>query len=426
MGSPVVPTKIEQWPIAKLIPNARNARTHSDKQVAELAGSIREFGWTNPALVDEAGDIIAGHGRVLAARQLKMAEVPVIVLSHLTDGQKRALRIADNRIAINAGWDEELLKIELQELGADGFDTSGLGFDEKELAALMAETSVGLTDPDDSPEPEAVAVSRLGDIWALGKHRVICGDSTEEAVVHRLLGGVVPGLMVTDPPYGVEYDPGWRNDAVQAGRGEGAPGGRAIGVVKNDDRVDWKDAWALFPGDVVYCWHAGRHASDVQASLEESRFEIRSQIIWAKTHLTISRGHYHWQHEPCWYAVRRGKTANWNGDRKQTTLWTIEHRKSETGHSTQKPVEAMRRPIENHTNPGQCVYDPFLGSGTTVIAAEQTGRVAFGVELSEAYVDVIVKRWEAFTGLKASLDGSNESFAEVTARRSLEAADASA
>jgi DNA modification methylase len=205
--------------------------------------------------------------------------------------------------------------------------------------------------------------------------------------------------MVTDPPYGVEYDPDWRN---RTDRPNGKPyGAMAIGQVSNDDRVDWREAWALFPGDVAYVWHASLFGVVVQSSLEECDFQPRSQIIWAKPRFAISRGHYHWQHESCLYAVKKGGTGHWSGDRSQTTLWTISHNKSETGHSTQKPVECMKRPIENNSSPGQAVYDPFLGSGTTIIAAEMTGRVCYGLEIDPKYCDVIVQRWENFTGKKA-------------------------
>ncbi|MDT7953501.1 MAG: DNA methyltransferase [Acetobacteraceae bacterium] len=363
-----------------LIPYARNARTHSDAQVRQLADSIREWGWTVPVLVDEAGILIAGHGRVLAARQLGLADIPVMVAAGWSDAQKRAYVLADNKLALNAGWDEDLLRAELVDLGEVA---SLAGFDAAEIAAFTAERTPGLTDPDDAPDlaPEAVTVS--GDVWLLGRHRLVCGDSTDVAVVAKALAGVAPRLMVTDPPYGVEYDPGWRNDIAQAGIGQGAPGGRALGKVANDDRADWRDAWGLFPGEVAYIWHGGLHAGAVAESLDASRFDIRSQIIWAKSALVISRGHYHWQHEACWYAVRRGKSARWAGDRKQSTLWSIPRpQKSETGHGTQKPVECMKRPIENSSVPGDAIYDPFCGSGTTLIAGAMTGRPVHAIELS--------------------------------------------
>jgi DNA modification methylase len=257
-----------------------------------------------------------------------------------------------------------------------------------------------------------------------GGHRLLCGDATVATDVERVLGGATPLLMVTDPPYGVNYDPEWRN-AAKFGDGL-SHAGRASGKVTNDDRADWREAWALYPGDVAYIWHGGVHAGVVQASLEVCGFTVRSQIIWAKSQLVISRGHYHAQHEPCFYAVRDGRTGHWTGDRKQTTLWQIDKpRHSETGHSTQKPVECMRRPIENNSSPGQAVYEPFSGSGTTIIAAEMTARVAHAIEITAAYVDVAVKRWQEFTGQQAVLDGDGRSFDDVAATRSgSESADA--
>ncbi|WP_292213651.1 DNA methyltransferase [Mesorhizobium sp.] len=389
---------MEYRPAAALIPFAKNARTHSDAQVAQIAASIREFGWTNPILVDGDNGIIAGHGRLLAARKLGMGDVPVIELAGLTEAQKRALVIADNKLALNAGWDNELLGLELADLGELGFDLSLTGFDELEIAALTSAGTSGLTDPDDIPETPEQPVTLPGDVWLLGKHRLICGDSANAADVERVLAGVKPHLCVCDPPYGVSYDPSWRE---RFGDGEGL----ARGKVLNDDRADWQEAWALFPGDVMYVWHGALHAATVASSLEASGFAVRSQIIWDKTRLVIGRGDYHWQHEPAWYAVRKGKKGHWAGDRKQTTVWAIPHRKSDTGHGTQKPGECMRRPIENNSSPGQAVYEPFCGSGTTIIAAEMTGRCCHAIELNAAYVDVAVLRWQAFTGQAAVLDG---------------------
>lgn len=402
--------------VADLIPYARNARTHSDAQVAQIAASIREFGFINPVIVDGEAGIVAGHGRVLAARKLGLTEVPTLEVGHLTDAQRKAYILADNKLALNAGWDSELLKVELAELQGEGFDLSLIGFNTDELAGLMADKTEGLTDPDDVPEAPANPTSALGDIWVLGKHRIICGDSCDALVVEKLLGPVKPHLMVTDPPYGVEYDPNWRNKAKRA---DGtAIGASATGVVANDDNADWRDAWALFPGDVAYIWHAGNMAHTVAESIEAVGFGIRAQIIWAKSQFVIGRGHYHPHHEPCWYAVRNkaGATGHWNGDRKQSTLWQIDKpRKSETGHSTQKPVECMKRPIENNSSPGQAVYEPFSGSGTTIIAGEMTGRSVYAIELNPAYVDVAVKRWQDFTGAVATLEGDGRTFDEVKA-----------
>jgi DNA modification methylase len=399
--------RVERRSVASLVPYARNARTHSDEQVAQIAASIREWGWTTPVLVDEDGGIIAGHGRVMAARKLGLADVPVMVAAGWSEAQRRAYVLADNKLALNAGWDTELLKVELGELQGDGFDLGLTGFSGDELAALLAEASPGLTDPDEVPEPPAEPVSVLGDVWVLGRHRIACGDCTDPLVVEKALNGVKPPLMVTDPPYGVEYDPGWRGKTERTGK------------VLNDDRADWRDAYALFPGDVAYVWHASLWGHVFAQSLTDCGFELRSQIIWAKPRLQLSRGHYHWQHEPCFYAVRKGGTGQWAGDRKQTTLWQIDHKEDQakTKHGTQKPVECMKRPIENNSSPGQAVYEPFSGSGTTIIAAEMTGRACHAIELNPAYVDVAVKRWQEFTGQTATLESDGRTFAELEAER---------
>ena len=398
---------VEMRAIGGLVPYAGNARTHSDEQVAQIAASMREWGWTNPILADEAGGVIAGHGRLLAARKLGIAEVPVMVACGWTEAQKKAYVLADNQLALNAGWDAGVLTIELQGLQELGFDLELLGFGD--LDALLVDKTAGLTDPDDVPGVPVDPVTRLGDVWVMGKHRLVCGDSTDADTVAKCLNGVVPHLMVTDPPYGVEYDADWRN---RFDRANGNPyGDRAIGKVENDDRVDWSEAWALFPGDVAYVWHGGTMAHKVAESLIASGFDIRAQIIWAKNNIVFGRGHYHSKHEPLWYAVRKSATGHWNGDRKQATVWNIDKpMKSETGHSTQKPVECMKRPMENNSSPGQAVYEPFSGSGTSIIAGEMTGRSIHAIELSPAYVDVAVLRWQSFTGKIAVLESTGLPF----------------
>jgi DNA modification methylase len=397
--------KVERRAINGLIPYARNARTHSDAQVAQIAASMREWGWTNPVLVDEEGGIIAGHGRVLAARQLGLTEVPVMVAEGWSEAQKRAYILTDNQLPLNAGWDMDLLGNEVRGLAEWGFDTQLLGFGN--LDALLA--GEGLTDPNAAPEAPIDPVATPGQLWVCGRHRLLCGDATNAADVARALAGVEPHLMVTDPPYGVDYDPEWRKRAgVNLNKAK-------LGIVANDDRADWREAWQLFGGSVAYVWHAGRHASEVQQSLEAAGFEVRSQIIWAKDRFALSRGDYHWQHEPCWYAVRSGETGHWSGDRKQSTVWQIPAREDKGhGHGTQKPVECMKRPIENNSSPGQAVYEPFSGTGTTIIAAEITGRVCHAIEIDPAYIDVAVRRWQDFTGKPATLDGDGRTFSELT------------
>jgi DNA modification methylase len=436
-------------PLEQLVPYARNARTHSDAQIAEIAAAIAEFGFTNPVLADERG-IIAGHGRVLAARQLFDAgqevvtvdrqvipkgKIPVIDCTGWSEAQRRAYVIADNRLAERAGWDKDLLAIELSGLVELGFDIGLVGFSDEELSQLLAAGNPGLTDPDEVPELPLVPVTQPGDVWILGRHRLVCGDCTDADVVAQALNRVAPHLMVTDPPYGVNYDPAWRNRVISKGKRMKT---RAIGAVLNDDRADWSEAWALFPGAVAYVWHAGIFADVVARSLQANRFALRAQIVWVKTRHVLSRGDYHPQHEPALYGVREGEEENWNfvpeheissyavrkgepghfvGGRKQSTVWFIENVKNDTGHGTQKPVECMKRPIENNSSPGQAVYDPFLGSGTTVIAAEMTGRACHAIELSEAYVDVAVQRWEAFTGEDATLEADGRIFKAVAAER---------
>ena len=410
------PSQIETWPIERLRPYARNAKIHGADQVAKIAASMAKFGWTVPCMVADDGELIAGHGRVLAATMLGLKDVPVIRLGHLDEAERRAYRIADNKLTELGEWDEGMLRDEIAGLLAEDFDLSLLGITDEDLDALLRDPDQAeggaVEGEDDVPEPPVTPVSLAGDLWQLGSHRLICGDSTSAEVVGRLLGDVKPLLMVTDPPYGVEYDPSWRNQA-------GAAKTKRTGKVLNDDRADWREAWALFPGDVAYVWHGALHASTVAESLVVAGFTVRSQIIWAKERLVLSRGDYHWQHEPCWYAVRKTGKGHWAGDRKQTTLWQIANKgqDAETVHGTQKPVECMRRPILNNSSPGQAVYEPFMGSGTTLIASETTGRVCFGIELNPAYIDVAIERWQQFTGGSATLAETGERFVDLKAKR---------
>jgi DNA modification methylase len=323
--------------------------------------------------------------------------------------------LADNELAARASWDPDLLRSELRDLKFGDFDLDLIGFEPDRLEEILAGLgSSGLTDPDAIPEIPDQPVTRPGDVWLLGDHRVGCGDSTSAADVEPVLAGSRPHLMVTDPPYGVGYDPSWR-----ARRGLSS-GKLAQGKVLNDDRADWRQAYALFAGDVAYVWHGALHGDVVGADLAGCGLQRRAQIVWVKQHFTLSRGDYHWKHECCCYAVRDGKTSHWQGDRTQTTVWEIlnnnpfgnRQREQSWGHGTQKPVECMRRPILNNSRPGQLVFDPFLGSGTSLIAAEMTGRICCGVEISPAYIDVILRRWQAFTGRAAIHQASGQSFDE--------------
>ena len=404
---------VNELPLGQIIPYARNPR-QNEKAIATVAASIAEFGWRQPIVVDENMVILAGHTRLAAAQQLGLKFAPVHVAKGLTETQAQAFRIMDNRSAENAEWMEDLLSLELSDLLDADYDLELTGFTDEELNGLLSglEDETDTDGEDDIPEPPENPVSRPGDLWVLGNHRLLCGDATVATDVERVLDGVEPLLMCTDPPYGVEYDPGWRNQT-------GAAKTKRTGKVLNDDRADWREAWALFPGDVAYVWHGALHAATVAESLEAAGFNVRSQIIWAKDRLVLSRGDYHWQHEPCWYAVRKTGKGHWAGDRKQTTLWQIANKDqdADTVHGTQKPVECMRRPILNNSSPGQAVYEPFMGSGTTLIAAETTGRVCFGVELNPAYIDVAVERWQQFTGQAAVLDGDGRDFDEIKSGR---------
>jgi DNA modification methylase len=431
---------VERRDLDTVLPYAKNARTHSDEQIEQIANSIATFGFAMPVLVDDDGVLIAGHARVLAARKLKLTSVPVMVATGWSDEQKVAFGIADNKLSLNAGWDDALLRGALGDLKLAGWDLALTGFSGMELGEIFADHTEGLTDPDEVPAAPPQPVTRAGDAWRLGRHRLVCGDATNAEAVALALDGSKPHLMVTDPPYGVDYDADWRNRAIMVkGEQRGDHGSRAIGAVTNDDKADWRAAWALFPGTVVYVWHSGLYPALVADSLAASRFKLRAQIVWVKTRPVISRGNYHWQHEPLlyatredaeddhWhfmpehevaaYAVRDGATASWRGGRKQSTVWFIENLKNETGHSTQKPVEAMRRPIENNSIAGQLVYDPFVGSGTTIVACEMTGRVARCVEIDPKYCDVGILRWQNFTGLEATLEATGETFSQLAEQR---------
>jgi DNA modification methylase len=408
------PLQVEFWPIDRLLPYAANARTHPDEQVAQIAGSIAEFGFNVPCLVDDRGVLIAGHGRIVAAKRLGLQQVPVIRLGHLTDTQARAFRLADNRIALNAGWDEALLAAEIERLKEDGVALDLLGFAEDELNRLLdgLDESGPSDEEDDIPEPPTEAVTRPGDLWLLGPHRLLCGDATVATDVERVLDGVRPHLMVTDPPYGVQYDPNWRNES-------GVSATARTGKVTNDDRADWREAWSLFPGDIAYIWHSGIHTRTVAESLDACGLLIRAQIVWAKPRLVLGRGDYHWQHEPCFYAVRKGASGHWQGARDQTTLWTIATGENDeaTEHGTQKPVECMRRPIVNNSARGDLVYEPFAGSGSTLIAAESVGRVCRAIEIDPRYCDVIVERWQNYASGAAALAGDGRTFDALKSER---------
>jgi DNA modification methylase len=442
--------RVERWPISKLIPYARNARTHSDAQVKQIAASMREWGWTIPVLIDEAGMLIAGHGRIRAAELLGWTEAPVMIAHGWSDAKKRAYAIADNKLALNAGWDEAMLGAELLDLSGMGVDLGLTGFTVQDLDKLLRPGGV---DPkaDEVPPLPAVPMARAGDLWLCGPHRVLCGDCTSPEAVGRVLGERKPLLMVTDPPYGIELDTEWRDRAGLNGgefgikrsaadkakakadkKYQAEPSymkhrteGHTETSISGDVRADWSDAFALVPSlEVAYVWHASRFTREVLDGLLKIGFLHHQQIIWNKLRTVLTRTHYWFQHEPCWYV--RKKNAPWYGKAgENSTIWDSPSPKFIMGgsdeekydHPTQKPVDLMRRPILNHLTEGGLVYEPFLGSGTTLAAAEVSGRVCCGVELDPKYVDVIVQRWQTLSGKDAVLDGDGRTYSDVVLER---------
>lgn len=396
--------------VESLIPYARNSRTHSDEQVAQIAASIREFGFTNPVLVDEDGGIIAGHGRVMAARKLSMLEVPVLVLAGLSETQKRAYVIADNKIALNAGWDEEMLRVELEALSDADFDLDILGFSNDELGLYLDDGTTeveGLTDDDQVPEPPVNPVSKLGDVWLLGEHRLMCGDSTSLNDVATLMAGIEADLLITDPPYNVAYE-GGTADAL---------------TIMNDNmsngefRQFLRDVYAsadsvMRPGAAFYIWHADSEGLNFRGAAADVGWQIRQCLIWNKNALVLGRQDYHWKHEPCLYGWKDGAAHYWGSDRSQTTVLDFNKPNRNGEHPTMKPVELFQYQIENSCKKGDVVLDLFGGSGTTVIACEKSYRHARLMELDPKYCDVIIKRWQDFTGKQALLQSTGEAFKE--------------
>ena len=406
--------RIVNWAIEKLIPFARNARTHSDAQVAQIAASIAEFGFNNPILVDTKAGIIAGHGRLLAARKLGMTEVPVIVLDHLSEAQKRAYVIADNKLAENAGWDDEMLRIEIEALQEESFDVSLLGFEDVELARLLAAQDAieGLTDEDAVPELQEKPISRIGDVWVLGDHKLLVGDSTNHGDVARLMAGEVADLAFTDPPYNVDYE-GYTEQKLK---------------IKGDRMSDpefkqfLEEAFrglraAVKPGASLYICHSSSWQREFQNALEAAGFQVRCQIIWAKNTFAWGFGRYKFRHEPLFYCHVAGQKDPWYGDKTQSTLWEEKKPAANRIHPTAKPVELVERALLNSSKGGDCVLDLFGGSGSTLIACERRNRNARLMELGPNYTDVIVKRWQEYTGHRAMLAGEDRSFDDIAAER---------
>ena len=424
--------RIERWPVVRLLPYATNARTHSEQQVAQLASAIVEFSFTIPCLVDERGILIAGHGRLAAARKLGLTDVPVIRLSHLTDAQVRALRLADNRLALAAGWDEEMLAAELARLQEDDYDLALTGFDDGELDRLLAadaggDDADGAGGGEDIPEPPANPTSQRGDLWILGQHRLLCGDSTDAGDVRRMMNGERAALFATDPPYLVDYD------------GTNHPGADTRGT-KNKDwgdsyGVTWDDAeqgpdlyrgfiraavdHAILPNAAWYCWHASRRQAMLEAVWVELGAFVHQQIIWVKNRAVLTRSFYLWKHEPCLMGWLKGHKPERVSEDYLPSVWSIDtpDGADRPDHPTPKPLDCFAIPMRQHVPRGGLCYEPFSGSGSQIMAGEQTGRRVFAMEISPQYVDVAVRRWQTATGEAAILEGENQSFEEIAAGR---------
>jgi DNA modification methylase len=429
---------VETWPIERPIEYARNARKITQAAVDKVAASIQEFGFRQPIVVDKDGVIVVGHVRLRAAKQLRLTHVPVHVAANLTPAQVKAYRLMDNRSHEEVEWDLEMLGAELLELKDLDIEMVLTGFNPRELDSLLRDPAVEEKADQVPPLPE-VAVTQPGDLWLLGPHRVFCGDATSPEAVARLLGDRKPFLMVTDPPYGIELDSEWRDRAGLNGCGPAESSymkhrtqGHNETTISGDTRADWSEAFELVPSlEVAYVWHASKFTREVLDGLLRIGFLHHQQIIWNKGRTVLTRTHYWFQHEPCWYV--RKKNAPWFGKAgENSTVWDSPSPKFIMGgsqetkfdHPTQKPVELMRRPILNHTKRGELVYEPFLGSGTTLAAAQVTERICFGLELDPKYCDVVIQRWQDLTGKKATLDGDGATFEHVKEGRRLAAEDA--
>jgi DNA modification methylase len=386
---------IEHLKTSDLIPYARNAKKHDASQVAKLAGSIREFGFNNPVLIDKDNGIIAGHGRVLAAQSLALESVPCIRLGHLTDTQRRAYILADNRLAeIGGGWDEEMLKLELADLAALDVDVAEIGFGAEDLAELEMEDEPEKSDADAEPQIDKAEELRakwgveLGQLWELGDHRILCGDSTKNEDVERVMGGKKADIVVTDPPYGVEYVGGTTKRKALAGD-------ENPDLYEPSLRLAFLHSTEAAP---VYLWHSDSKSAAVSAAVSAAGYERRCTIIWNKNQAQFGAigAQYKTKHEPCYYLFKKGKTPNWSGPTNEVTVWDVDRNRVNENHPTEKPIECMARPIRNHDS--EFVYEPFSGSGTTIIACEQLGRKCRAIEISPAYVAVAIQRWADATG----------------------------
>ena len=389
-------TEMKLVETSKLIPYVNNARTHSGEQINKLRSSLREFGFINPVIIDRDYNVIAGHGRIMAAKAEGIEEVPCVFVDYLTEAQKKAYILADNRMAMDAGWDEELLRVEIESLQAEAFDIGLTGFDEKEIADLFAsDDDVEDDDFDVDAELEKAPVTKAGDVWILGQHRLICGDSTKEETYQILMEEKKANLVVTDPPYNVNYE-------------------GSAGKIKNDNMANDKfyqflfDAYtcmnkAMADDASIYVFHADTEGLNFRKAFADAGFYLSGTCIWKKQSLVLGRSPYQWQHEPCLFGWKKNGKHQWYSGRKETTIWEFDKPKKSKEHPTMKPVLLFNYQMECNTRPGESVLDLFAGSGTTIIAAEQNGRTAYCLKKDPKYVDVIIDRWEEFTGQRAEL-----------------------
>jgi DNA modification methylase len=418
---------VEMWPIERPIPYVRNPRQLTDATVGKVAGSIKEFGWRQPIVVDSEDVIVVGHTRLLAARRLGMGHVPVHVAKDLTPAQAKAYRLADNRTSQETEWDPELLGLELEELAGLEFDLDLTGFDPDELAAWTRDTSTGLTDPDDAPELPVEPISQQGDLWLLGDHRLLCGDSTNADDVARVMDGKRAVLMATDPPYLVDYD-GGNHPQTWANRGKvGKDTAKHWDAyTDHENATDFYRAFlaialkaALVDNSAVYQWFGAMRADVILEAWRAEGLLPHQMLIWLKTRTVLTHSHFMWNYEPMMYGWLEGHMPSLKPPAAARAIWEIASGGDDTCgvHPTQKPVETIRRPIAYHTKPGDRIYEPFAGSGTAIIAAQEAGRSCCAIELGPAFVDVAVLRWQAFAGEEARHADDGRSFAEIAAER---------
>lgn len=404
-------TEMQLVPIAKLVPYVNNARTHSPEQITKLRSSLREFGFVNPVIIDRDFNVIAGHGRILAAKEEGIAEVPCVFADHLSEAQKKAYIIADNRMAMDAGWDEELLRVEIESLQGMDFDPLLTGFDEKELAALFDDGIEAKEDDFDvDAELQKPTFTKSGDVWTLGRHRLVCGDSTKAETYTLLMDGVKANLVITDPPYNVNYE-------------------GSAGKIKNDNMVGEKfyefllvafqNMESVMATDAsIYVFHADTEGLNFRRSFADAGFYLSGCCIWKKQSLVLGRSPYQWQHEPVLYGWKKNGKHQWYTGRKETTIWEFDKPKKNGDHPTMKPIPLLAYPIRNSSMANSVVLDPFGGSGSTLIACEQTDRICRIIELDEKFCDVIVNRYieqtDSTDGVSVLRDGRTYSYEEVT------------